>query len=461
MKKLFFWLKNKFPFLLSFMLLLILWNSVSRSINSPLILPAPHAVFSEILSYLASPEFYWNFLQSIHRFFISFTFSMILGCILGFFCGKSVFFNNFLRLPVTILRTTPIVAIILLLVFALKSDFVPVAVSILMTLPVVISSVSSGFVKKDDDLKLLQMAKIFNFTKKQKFLYIFLPRLMPFFKNAFISCFGMTWKVIAAGEVLCLPQKAIGSMLAKAQVHLETEKVFAITIILVFFCYCTEKICRILLFSLPSFITGKTKLPAVKNFSTEDFFAEKQPEPIELKNISFSYGENQIFDKYSVSFGKGTVNAVFAPSGKGKTTLLNYIAENFSGVSYCFQEPRLIENKTCLFNVALPLFNLTGKETAFKIAGYFLKETGLYDKLNEKVQNLSGGQKQRVNLARSLAFPSQILLLDEPFSSLDEENRRRIIKFLSDFLSNGKKTVIFVTHNKKEAELLNCKSYSL
>ena len=84
-----------------------------------------------------------------------------------------------------------------------------------------------------------------------------------------------------------------------------------------------------------------------------------------------------------------------------------------------------------------------------------------YDKLNEKVQNLSGGQKQRVNLARSLAFPSQILLLDEPFSSLDEENRRRIIKFLSDFLSNGKKTVIFVTHNKKEAELLNCKSYSL
>jgi len=131
---------------------------------------------------------------------------------------------------------------------------------------------------------------------------------------------------------------------------------------------------------------------------------------------------------------------------------LTQIALTNPEVSFLFQEPRLLPSLTVFQNVFLPLFNIFGAKKAEEIAEKYLKATGLFERKDEKTQNLSGGEKQRVAMARSFAFPSKILLLDEAFQSLHEKIKKSLEQTLKKLLSESPKTVIFVTHEKSEAK---------
>ena len=102
------------------------------------------------------------------------------------------------------------------------------------------TAVANGFSKADE--KLMGMANFFSLSRSQIFKYIQLPSLVPFFLNGMVSSFGLTWKVVAAGEVLSLPKAAAGTMLQKAQVHLETSTVIAVAIILVLVSFAIERL---------------------------------------------------------------------------------------------------------------------------------------------------------------------------------------------------------------------------
>ena len=155
-------------------------------------------------------------------------------------CRFFTFLPRFFELPLAIIRATPVVAFILIALFWFKSGTVPVFVSVLMTLPIMTTAVANGFYKTDE--KLLVMAHVFKLSRRQIFRYIQLPSLVPFFLNGMVSTFGLTWKVVAAGEVLSLPKYAAGTMLQKAQVHLETSTVMAVAIILVIVSFVLEQL---------------------------------------------------------------------------------------------------------------------------------------------------------------------------------------------------------------------------
>jgi len=175
---------------------------------------------------------------------------------------------------------------------------------------------------------------------------------------------------------------------------------------------------------------------------------------IKIKNLTIQFGEKKVFDNFSIDFEVEKITGILGESGRGKTTLLNKIAEQENSVSFCFQEPRLIESISVLENVVLPLKNIFSKEEAYKKARYFLSEMNLSQKEKASPTKLSGGEKQRVALARALAFPSKILLLDEAFQSIDVQTKEKIISFMKDLLINEKRTTIFVTHNLEEAKYL-------
>lgn len=107
------------------------------------------------------------------------------------------------------------------------------------------------------------MARIYNFSKKQKVHLLWIPILKPFVKTAIIASFGMTWKVVVAGEVLCLPKSALGSWLSTAQVHLESQEVFAISIIIIALSFLIESSMKILL--KKNEIKQKFKRTKIKN----------------------------------------------------------------------------------------------------------------------------------------------------------------------------------------------------
>ena len=239
-------MKSLAPKIMSICAIVLIWQIAAKIVDSPLILPFPGDVFLCLISLMKQSVFWQNVISTFFRVVKSFLISLSIGTVLGVACGKYSFIKDFLNLPISILRSTPVVALILVLIFAFSSDSVPVVVSVLMSIPVLISAISSGFTFSEDDKKMFQMAKVFNFSKRQRLFFLWIPKLKPFFKSGIVAVFGMSWKVTVAGEVLSLPKNALGTQLSTAQVHLESQEVFALALIIIALSFFMEGVLKIL-----------------------------------------------------------------------------------------------------------------------------------------------------------------------------------------------------------------------
>lgn len=188
---------------------------------------------------------------------------------------------------------------------------------------------------------------------------------------------------------------------------------------------------------------------------------------IELNNITKSYNGQVVFENLTLMFEKKKISCILGPSGCGKTTLLNIISKiekadsgRISGmkdqsVSYIFQELILLPWKTVYDNIAIVLENKYGKKERDPIIRKHLSLVGLDEYGTYFPSQLSGGMRQRVVIARAFAYNSEIILMDEPFSSLDFKLKYGIIESFKTIWQNDRRTVIFVTHDIEEAILLS------
>lgn len=170
-------------------------------------------------------------------------------------------------------------------------------------------------------------------------------------------------------------------------------------------------------------------------------------------------GERIVFDNFSAEFKDGKVTAVMGSSGIGKTTLLNCIAEltdydgEIAGVgssAYVFQEDRLIPDKTVYDNIDFVMQTEDADERKKRIKNA-LCVTELLSEAFRYPSELSGGQRKRVSLARAFASGRDLMLLDEPLSSLDIGLKFRIFDVMKKVFKSDSKTVIMVTHDVDEA----------
>lgn len=185
---------------------------------------------------------------------------------------------------------------------------------------------------------------------------------------------------------------------------------------------------------------------------------------IEIKQLTKTYGNQVIFQKLDLAIPENEITCILGPSGCGKTTLLNLIAGlqpydegsilgvTHKKISYIFQDTRLLAWRTAIENIEFVLLSLYSKEKAREIAKYYLDLVGLSAFENYYPDQLSGGMKQRISIARAFAFPSEILLMDEPFIGLDYELKDNLIDEFLNIWKQNKKTVIFVTHERDDAE---------
>ena len=196
-----------------------------------------------------------------------------------------------------------------------------------------------------------------------------------------------------------------------------------------------------------------------------------------VSNISFSYQENcKLINNLSIHILEGDVHCVLGPSGGGKTTLLRLIAgleKINSGAIYLnkkklsanekhippelrrtgmvFQDYALFPNKSVIKNIIFGIHRKTKKEK-YKLAINLLKKFGIEELQDRMPNSLSGGQKQRVAIARSLANKPKVMLLDEPFSSLDKNTRSTIREETISILREEKIITLMVTHDPEEAQ---------
>jgi len=196
---------------------------------------------------------------------------------------------------------------------------------------------------------------------------------------------------------------------------------------------------------------------------------------VEVKGIGKTYdGAVEALKEVSLDLPRGRLSTLLGPSGCGKTTLLKIIAgliapsrgevwvkgKKVDGPgperAFVFQDFALLPWATAVRNVAfgLELRGIT-KDQREQVARKYIAEVGLSSFESNYPHQLSGGMKQRVGLARALAVNADIILMDEPFSAVDEQTRRKFQEDLLELLSIEKKTVIFVTHSIEEAVYLS------
>ena len=191
---------------------------------------------------------------------------------------------------------------------------------------------------------------------------------------------------------------------------------------------------------------------------------------VTVKNVFKNYGETEALRDLSLDFPRGELTSLLGPSGCGKTTLLKIIAGLLPATSgevivngqivkepgpdraFVFQDFALLPWASVIRNVAFGL-ELRGvaKSERESIAAKYIGDVGLKGFENSFPHELSGGMRQRVGLARALSVDAKVLLMDEPFSAVDEQTRRKFQEDLLNLVKNENKTFIFVTHSIEEA----------
>lgn len=192
---------------------------------------------------------------------------------------------------------------------------------------------------------------------------------------------------------------------------------------------------------------------------------------IEVKGVSKIYGNDVVaLENVDIAFETGHLTSLLGPSGCGKTTLLKIVAglleptagevlvkgKPISGPgperAFVFQDFALMPWASVIDNVAFGLkMHGVGRAAREEKARHYINEVGLSGFEKKYPHELSGGMRQRVGLARALAVNADVLLMDEPFSAVDEQTRRKFQEDLIRLREVENKTFLFVTHSIEEA----------
>ncbi len=203
---------------------------------------------------------------------------------------------------------------------------------------------------------------------------------------------------------------------------------------------------------------------------------------VQLKDISFQYGQQRVVKDFSLSIGKGDFIGITGESGRGKTTILNLVLgfltpsggnilindipagkEDIQGywpfIAYVKQQSFFIHD-TILRNITMEEDNYHQQHLQFALNASGISriidasEEGLNKMVTENGKNISGGQRQRIAIARALYKDADLIILDEPFSELDDESESALLQCFKQLAETGK-MIILITHNKKSLFFCN------
>lgn len=219
-----------------------MWEILSLVINREIYLPSPISAFEALLNLLKSKETYITIIHSTYRTIAGFVISCAVGIAMGYTCGVNKFFYDLFNPLISIIRTIPVMSIIIIAIIWFKDTNVPIFVAFLMCFPIIWTNTVSGI--QSTDVELLQMCKIYNIKKINVIKSVYFYSALPYINASMISALGISWKVTSAAEVLSLPKYSIGSHLYDSKVYLEIPDLFAWTVIIIFLSHVFEALLK-------------------------------------------------------------------------------------------------------------------------------------------------------------------------------------------------------------------------
>ncbi len=233
-------IKNSLLTTASILVLLLVWKLLALYWNQELIMPSPETTLVTMWQVIQSENFWPSVGLTLGRGLLGFVVSCLLGVVAGFAAGFSPAVFWLLQPWVTVVRTIPVMSVIILAIIWFRTDIVPVFVTFLMIFPIIYSNVLTGI--KNVDANLLEMAHMYRVKAGRIITELYFPAVLPYLLAGASNAMGITWKVIIAAEILSQPRFAIGTSLMIAKIDLETARVFAWTAVAIGISFVLEYI---------------------------------------------------------------------------------------------------------------------------------------------------------------------------------------------------------------------------
>ena len=219
---------------------LMAWELISRAIGQEILLPSVTAVAGSLLRLWGTKAFWLSVAASLLRVLLGFCGAVVAGTVLAVLTCRVKLLHTLFSPLLHIVRAAPVASFIILAYFWIETDLLPAFIAFLMVVPMVWANVSQGI--RQTDGKLLEMAQVYRLGRSKILRHVWLPSVMPYFLAACTTGLGFAWKSGIAAEVICSPDRAIGSELKNAKAYLETPEVFAWTVTVVVLSVLLERV---------------------------------------------------------------------------------------------------------------------------------------------------------------------------------------------------------------------------
>ena len=455
------------------------WQLTAVLVGQPLIVPRLESIVAATKDILTGDDFVPTVAATLFRIAATIVLDTIIAFLLGIAAGLSERVEVLLSPFETAMRAVPTMGILLLSLIWFNSEITPIFVASLIALPLLYRGVVNGV--KNIDIRLIQMSASFRVSFWYRLKDLYIPAIRPFTLTAYFAALGLLVKVMVTAEVLSQPRRGIGTEFQIARAQLDTATIFGWAIIVIIFARFMELAAQRFL----SQENGHKTMPSTDTEAAatdirtaaadpspactfDDTVFDKAQAAISVENISFDFESLPVFQSFSLEIKPGQIRYILGRSGRGKTTLLFLIAGLLhpqrgririsppeAKIGFAYQDIRLIPHLTAEENIRYVLLSECSAEESQRRARYYLRLFGLQGFEHFLPAELSGGMQRRVGLARALAYPSEILLLDEAFDSLDPETKKAAVSVFSQIVRAQRRTVLCVTHDPAFVQLLD------
>lgn len=227
---------------ISILLILAVWEGLSRLLDSGALLPGLIDTAKVFFNLIQTTSFWLSVSYTLLRGVLGFILAGVASLLIGIPCGLKSGIEAFFSPILVIIRSTPVVSIILLALIWLKVENVPVFIGFLTMFPILTTNISQGI--RSVDKGYIQMAKVYEINWRHVLTGIYLPGISSYVYSALLTAVGFGWRAIIIGEVLSQPRFGIGSQMQKAQVYLLVAEVISWTLIAVSIGFLFEKLIR-------------------------------------------------------------------------------------------------------------------------------------------------------------------------------------------------------------------------